>query len=336
MPYSIKECAASAYNFTSLNTTTYNYGKYIGHRDGTPLVLVGLTSSTISSLTFAPTCRCTCALMKDLSSSTKNTYLKTITLNEGLYTIGDGTFNYFTALSTINWCSTIKKIDGFYHCLGLRNINLPEGLETIGSMAFGYYASTNSRTIHIPSTVKSIGESAFTWSYTSANTAPAITVTVSKDNPIFSDCDSNIIYDKTNDTLIFIPEGGRMPNTTKIIAQGSSSGHGLKQHIYIPESIEEIQDRAFGSPGFTMPGDIDIPLKLPNIKILGAFPAPKVCVFGPNLTTIYSNAIWSDLIEELYFESVIPPNLGGDTGYHKIGNARIYVPYGSLNAYKTA
>lgn len=337
VPATIEECSISAYDFTSLQYITYDNGKYIGERDGTPRVLVGLKSTTAANLTFAPTCKCTCTLIKGLSSNTKNTYLKTITLNEGLYAIGSGTFNYFTALSTINWCSTIKKVNGFYHCLGLRNINLPEGLETIDSMAFGYYASTNSRTIHIPSTVQSIGDTAFAWSYTSANTAPTITVTVSEDNPVYSDGNGgNVIYKKDTDTLIFIPDGGRMPDTTKIIAKGASSGHGLKQHIYMAESIEEIKDDAFGSTGCEMPGDTSIPLILPNIKILGPFPAPKVCVFGPNLTKIYNNSIWSDIIEEMYFESIVPPVLESAVGTYKIGNAKIYVPYGSLEAYQTA
>ena len=337
LPYCIKVCGVSLHNFTSLKTYTYNYGKYLTHRDGTLLALVGLTSTSATSLTLVNTCRCTTDLTPNTSSygtSTKNTSLRTITLNEGLERIGSNTFGYCTALTTINWSSTIKEIGdyAFYHCNSLRNVTFPNGLEKIGNSVFGYYESSVARTFNIPASVNKIGTGFAFWTIA---TAPSIYINIDSNNPVYTDNGSNVIYDKTNDTLLFLPDNGRMPDTTRVIQRDASDLWGMKNEIYLPESIEYIADRAFDT-GKPMPANHDGVLRLPNITFLGSLPSKTINVFGPNLATITSNSIVDSGIEALYFESTTPPDLQGEVNYYNIGNAIIYVPYGCLNAYKTA
>ena len=79
---------------------------------------------------------------------------------EGVEKIGDSSFREKKTLEKVSLPTTVKDIEtySFYYCSALSELDLNEGLENIGSNAFAYTALKN---IHIPSTVKTLGPSAF-------------------------------------------------------------------------------------------------------------------------------------------------------------------------------
>lgn len=79
-----------------------------------------------------------------------------------------GNYNYYYAnipatLTTVELTDCVTIAHGaFGECNNIRNIILPEGLETIGAWAFN---NVSVRTLTLPSSVKEVGENAFTRSY---------------------------------------------------------------------------------------------------------------------------------------------------------------------------
>ena len=92
-------------------------------------------------------------------------------LGEKIETIGESAFYSCNSLESINFPSTVKTIgnSAFYNCSNLGPVDLNEGLETIGRDAFNGAAlgkklstgAVNLGTLRIPSTVQSIGVTAF-------------------------------------------------------------------------------------------------------------------------------------------------------------------------------
>lgn len=93
-------------------------------------------------------------------SSTK---IKTVTIPNGIKTIGSSAFSYCTGLTEVTFTgkSQITSIGdyAFQGCKSLTSINLPEGITEIGQSAF--YMCEALESITLPSTLKTIGSSAF-------------------------------------------------------------------------------------------------------------------------------------------------------------------------------
>ena len=86
--------------------------------------------------------------------------LQQVVLNEGLKEIGYGAFDGCDVLDDVIFPSTLDIIGecAFHFCHNLRKVVLNEGLEYIGKYAFD---GCSLERLEIPSTVKSIGEKAF-------------------------------------------------------------------------------------------------------------------------------------------------------------------------------
>ena len=86
--------------------------------------------------------------------------LTSLEIGEGVEIIGDRAFYNCSRLTSIKMPSSLRKIGQwtFYNCYYGPDLNLPEGLEEIDECAFYW---TNSKSLILPSTLKSIGERAF-------------------------------------------------------------------------------------------------------------------------------------------------------------------------------
>ena len=166
--------------------------------------------------------------------------------------IGIDAFSRCDLLSSVVISDGVVEISdsAFAFCYGLEKVFIPEGVEVIGSYSFD---STSLKSVSLPSTIKTIGRSAFsdtaiTSFYIPENVVslgdlvvggcPNLeTITVSPDNPIFSDYSSNCVV-----------EVG-----TNILRLGCSS-------TVIPESVEFIGDYAFwccsGLTSITIPNSV--------------------------------------------------------------------------------
>ena len=91
-----------------------------------------------------------------------------VTLNGKVYSvvsIGNGAFEYCTALQNVRFEAPIKSIGfmAFAFCTGLTSIALPEGLETIGQSAF--VGCTSLASVTIPQSIQVIKYGAFDYGY---------------------------------------------------------------------------------------------------------------------------------------------------------------------------
>ena len=89
------------------------------------------------------------------------TSLNSVTLNEGLQTIGEAAFQYCSALLSVSVPNSVTRIEklAFGDCTALADVTLSEGLTYIGDGAFGYCPKITS--ITIPSTITSMGAVVF-------------------------------------------------------------------------------------------------------------------------------------------------------------------------------
>ena len=114
--------------------------------------------------------------------------LTSVSLPDGLTTIGNKTFEYCSALATVSIGNGVTTIGNaaFANCTSLTGITLPDGLTTIGSNAF--FNCTLLTGITIPNTVTSIGIAAFRYSgLTTASIGNGVT---SIGEEAFQDCSS--------------------------------------------------------------------------------------------------------------------------------------------------
>ena len=88
-------------------------------------------------------------------------YIRSLTIENGVETIGDYAFRWCYQLESVNLASTITSIgnNSFYRCDRLSSVVLPEGVQQIGRYSFGYCSGL--KKLEIPSTIKSIADRAF-------------------------------------------------------------------------------------------------------------------------------------------------------------------------------
>ena len=161
-----------------------------------------------------------------------------IILPEGLEAIRENTFQGFRNLKKINFPSSLTAINkyAFDGCQSLEYVELNEGLEFIGSFAFNDCSIEN---IYIPSTVEGMCNAPFCMNQNLKE------ITVSKDNPTYSDCDCNVIYNRKTDTIVQGCKTSAFPNNTKTI--GSSAFYRCRMdELVIPFFVQRIGDYAFG------------------------------------------------------------------------------------------
>ena len=90
-------------------------------------------------------------------------YVKTITIEDGVTSIGDYAFYNCTSLTSVTIGSGLTSIgDGAFDlCWSLTSVTIPDGVTSIGDYAF--YECSSLTSITIPDAVTSIGSEAFAW-----------------------------------------------------------------------------------------------------------------------------------------------------------------------------
>ena len=93
------------------------------------------------------------------------TALQNVRFEAPIKSIGNGAFEYCTALQNVRFEAPIKSIGfmAFAFCTGLTSIALPEGLETIGQSAF--VGCTSLASVTIPQSIQVIKYGAFDYGY---------------------------------------------------------------------------------------------------------------------------------------------------------------------------
>ncbi len=269
--------------------------------------------------------------------------LTSITIPENVTSIEEGTFRYCSGLTSITIPESVTEIgwSAFYGCTGLtsiiveegnsvydsrdncnaiietatntlvqgcNNTVIPESVTSIGVLAF--YNCTRLTSIIIPESVTSIGGGAF------SGCSGLTSIIVDKENSVYDSRDNcNAIIETATNWLIKGCKNTIIPNSvTSIVSSAFNNCTGLTS-IEIPNSVTSIGSYAFdGCSGLT---SITIPS---SVKYIGG-DAFYGCT---SLTSIY---LFSETPATIYV-------LDRDNNIYE--NATLYVPQGSLEAYKAA
>ena len=180
--------------------------------------------------------------------------LKTLTIPEGVTSIGDSAFSGYSGLTSVTIPSSVTSIGNhaFAGCYNLTAVTIPEGVTSIGDGSFYWCWSLTS--ITIPSSVRTIGCQAF--EYCSGLTTVSIVKGLKLIGPeAFAGC--------YNLTAVTIPDGvtsigssafERCYDLTVVTIPASVTNIGAfafldctsLTSIRIPASVTEIGDGAFG------------------------------------------------------------------------------------------
>ena len=225
-------------------------------------------------------------------------FLTRLTLPDGLTSIGSDAFSYCSELTSIRIPQSLTSIGSkaFYQCYDLSSIAFPDGLTSIGDYAF--YQCSSLVSITIPQGITSIG------------------------NSVFRDC--------LNLTSIILPSG------LKRIGDFAFSWCYSLSSIDIPGSVTDISMYAFQyCKGLTR---ITLPSGLTSIE-WGVFEdcAGLTSIDIPeNVTSIKGSAL--NGCSSLSYIKVKPgtPPVGDGSMFYNTNNCPIYVPIGSMDAYKSA
>lgn len=213
---------------------------------------------------------------------------------------------YSGGKGVIKFDGDVKTIgdSAFYDCRSLKSITIPNSVVSIGSQAFSYCTSLES--ITIPDSVTSIEWYAF------AGCESLISVTI-PDSVMtiryhaFSDC-----YSLTEFKGKFAEDNGRILVIDGVLVAFAPAG--LTEYA-IPDSVTTIGDGAFA-----------------NCDNLTSITIPD-SVISIGMAAFYD----CNSLTSVYCKATTPPILGDNYVFDNNGSGRkIYVPYQSLDAYKTA
>lgn len=242
--------------------------------------------------------------------------LTSITIPSGVTSIGKYALYQCSAMTRMN-----SDVDGVFNipnkvnnigdsafgmCHGLTSITIPNSVTSIGGWQFQYCSGLTG--ITIPSSVTSIGQSILLGSNVNA-------IVVDPNNTVYDSRNNcNAIIKTSNNQLIQGCKNTVIPNTVTSIGRDSFYGTTELTNINIPTSVTSIGVYAFESCS-----------KLSAITI-------------PSSITAINKDAFHDCgsLSSVTCLATTPPTLGSNVFNDNASGRKIYVPSGSLNAYKTA
>ena len=273
------------------------------------------------------------------------TSLKDVTLPDGLESIGSYAFNSCTSLTAIEIPSSVTSIaeNTFGGCTSLKDVTLPDGLESIGSYAFRDCTSLTA--IEIPSSITSIGTSAFN----GCTSLAAVTLPEGLQSigvAAFRNCSALTSID--------------IPASVTSIGKSTFDGCTSLAAATLPEGLQSIGEYAFQHCS-----------ALTSIKIPGTVKTVGMCSFQDcsglaslelaegvqklgssafqNCSALTQVTLPASLTEvgirvfdghgpSIVFTSLAttPPAHNGGYPLGEVNGVTLYVPQGSLEAYKNA
>lgn len=244
-----------------------------------------------------------------------------ISLPDSVETIGDRVFHSCSNLTEVklpNSMTTIPMLF-FYNCAKLESIEIPNSVESIGGNAFTKCASLKS--IELPANLKSIYAYAFDEcsALESVSFPPALELL---DGYAFKNCVSLVSVE--------------LPDS--ITAVGAVF-YGCSQlaDFNIPRGMKDIPDLMFA--GCIGPDELIIPDSIGRIgsSVFQGCTGIKRVTIGSGVYKIYAGAFYECAnLAELYCMPTTPPAMSEMVLTGCSSELKIYVPSGSVDAYKAA
>ena len=224
--------------------------------------------------------------------------LTAIDIPSSVTSMGASAFNGCTSLAAIEIPSSVTSIGAgaFDSCSSLAAVTLHDGLESIGSYAF--YGCTSLTAIDIPASVTSIGENAFY----GCTRLTAVTL-----HDGLESIGSYAFYGCTSLTAI------RIPGTVKTVGVNSFYGCSALASLELAEGVQELGTLAFQNCSALT--QVTLPASLTKVGI-DVFAGHGPSIVFTSLATTPPSSISFPLGE--------------------VAGVTLYVPQGSLEAYKTA
>ena len=241
-------------------------------------------------------------------------YKATITdvvIQDGVTSIGGGSFN---------------------KCSSLRSINISNSVTKIGEMAFAQSALKN---IDIPSSVAAIGNQAFN------NCASLTSIQVNDANTTFAS-ENDVLFSKDKSTLICYPPAktGKeytIPNTVTSISDRAFQYCSKLTKVEIPSAVTSIGSYAFVyCENLT---SVEIPENVSKINSNTFYKCTSLAAVKiPSSVTEILNSAFKECsnLGSVTVCSTTPPRLRVDVFTNCAPELKIYVPQESVEAYKEA
>ena len=230
------------------------------------------------------------------------------------YNNGMGVITFDGVVTTIGECA-------FADCASLTSVNIPDSVTTIGDYAFAYCYSLTS--VNIPDSVTTIGEGAFSYCDSLENVTIGDSVTTIGDYAF---------YGCTTLTSVNIPD------SVTTIGMATFYDCSSLTSVNIPDSVTTIGDYAFY--GCTSLTSVNIPDSVTTIGMATFYECTSLTSVNiPDSVTEIGQCAFENCtsLTSVYCKATTPPSLGGTSVFDSNGSGRkIYVPAGSVNAYKSA
>ena len=244
-----------------------------------------------------------------------------VTIGNSVTSIGEGAFYDCWGLTSVTIPNSVTSIgkEAFAECGDLTSVTIPNSVTSIGEGAFSYCHSLTSVTI--PNSVTSIGDMAFYWCWDLTSVTIPNSVT-SIGSSAFNGCHS-----LTSVTI---------PNSVTSIGEGAFNGCSGLTSVTIPNSVTSIGKEAFaecyGLTSVTIPNGVT---SIGQKAFYGCNGLTSVTI-GNSVTSIGDQAFQDCYgLTSVTIEAETPPTIGNRV-FTNYDYCPIYVPCGTLDAYKTA